>query len=221
MVKRISIRRIVGATIAGGLILGAVYCWFEHRRMDQEFLEWIDARPMDVTADLSQPGKITAPFDQTCQISHGEEIYLTVTPAADHYIASTLLDGLDGTVMIHDADGKEIESFEITSEIDSEFDAGEPIKLAYFSPFSKGEYTATIDITNGASGLSGREQTIYAKYFLCGCERMPAVVYGFFAFAFGIPGLIIAVVVTRGFIKYGLAKPQAADTGLLNEREPE
>jgi hypothetical protein len=220
MVKRISIRRFVGAIIAGGLILGAVYCWFEHRRMDQEFLGWIDARPLDVTADLSQPGKITAPFHQTCQISHGEEIYLTVTPTADHYIASTLLDGLDGTITINDANGREIELLKLTSEIDSEVDAGKPIKLAYFHPFSKGEYTATIDITNGASGLTGREQTIYVKYFLCGCERMPAVVYRFFAFAFGVPALIMAVVATRGFITYGLAKPLGRGTQ-TDEREPE
>jgi hypothetical protein len=59
--------------------------------------------------------------------------------------------------------------------------------------------------------LDGLDQRIYAKYALCGCEHVPAAISGFFAFLFGIPGLIMAVTVTRGFIKYGLAKSHADD----------
>jgi len=219
MVKHISIWRLVAAITAGGLICGAVYWSFKYRRMDREFLEWVDARPLDAAVDLSRPGKVTARFHQTCQVSHGEEIYLAVKPAADRS-NSTLLQGLDGVIRINDIDGKEIQVLKLTSEVNSAVAADEPIKLAYFHPFAKGDYTATIDIKNGAAALDGLEQRIYAKYALCGCEHIPAAIAGFFAFVFGIPGLIMAVIVTRGFIKYGLAKPHADDTKPTCAAEP-
>ena len=75
--------------------------------MDREFLEWVDARPLDAAVDLSRPGKVIARFHQTCQVSHGEEIYLAVKPAADRS-NSTLLQGLDGVIRINDIDGKAI-----------------------------------------------------------------------------------------------------------------
>ena len=107
MVKHTSIWRLVAAITAGGLICAAVYWSFKYRRMDREFLEWGDARPLDAAVDLSRPGKVTARFHQTCQVSHGEEIYLAVKPAADRS-NSTLLQGLDGVIRINDIHGKEI-----------------------------------------------------------------------------------------------------------------
>ena len=219
MVKHISIWRLVAAITAGGLICGAAYWSFDYRRLNREFLEWGDARPLDATVDLSRPGKVTARFLQTCQVSHGEEIYLAVKPVAN-LSNSTLLQGLDGVIRINDFDGKEIQVLKLTSEMNSAVAADEPIRLAYFYPFKNGDYTATIDIKNGAAALDGLEQRIYAKYGLCGCEHVPAAIAGFFAFVFGIPGLIMAVIVTRGFIKYGLAKPHADDTKPTCAAEP-
>jgi hypothetical protein len=72
MPQRISTRRIIGAIIAVGLLAGAVKFAIDYRRMDRQFYEWFDARPLNVAVDLSQPGTVTAPFHQTCQVSHGE-----------------------------------------------------------------------------------------------------------------------------------------------------
>ena len=204
MPQRISIRRIVGAIVAAGLIAATAYFALAYRRMDREFYEWIDARPVEVAVDLSRPGKISAPFRQTCQVSHGEAFYLTVEPSGDRP-NSQLLDGLDGRITIHDADGNEVQSLELTSRIDSGADVDEPIRLAYFHPFANGDYTATIEIRNGAASLKGTEQTVHAEYQLCGLERFPATISGFLALVCGIPGLIIGINVIKGFVKHGLS----------------
>jgi hypothetical protein len=207
MPQGISIRRIFGAITATGLIAGAIYCTLEYRRLDQEFFDWIDARPLKMSVDLSRPGQITAPFVQTCQISHGEAFYLTINPLADRN-ASDLLDGLAGTITINDSDGNEVQSLEIPSKIAPARDFDEPIMLAYIATFPEGEYSATIEVQEPAPALDGVEQSIHARYHLCGCERLPATVHGFFAFVCGIPGLVVALFVLIGFIRYGIATPR-------------
>ena len=187
--------------------------------MDREFFAWIDARPLNVAADLSRPGTFTAPFDQTCQVSHGEAFYLTVGPTTDPSNAQ-LLHGLDGTITIKDADGDEVQSLKMTSEIDLDAAAEEPIMLAYFHPFANGDYTATIDVKNGATALHGSEQTIHAKYLLCGLERFPATISALLAFVCGIPGVIIGAIVTKGFVKHGWATPQTRTTEPPRAPEP-
>jgi hypothetical protein len=211
MAQRISIRRIVGAVTGAGLIAGAVFFTLEHRRLDREFFAWTDARPLHVAADLSRPGTVTAPFNQTCQVSHGEAFYLTVEGPTDRSDVE-LLHGLEGTITIKDADGHEVQSLKMTSNIDSRAAADESIMLAYFHPFANGDYTATIVVKNGATALRGKTQTVYAKYLLCGLERFPATVSGFLALVCGIPGLIIGVIVTKGFVKHGWSTPPAKTT---------
>src|SRR5688572_12835904 len=90
MTRRISRRRIFGAIVAASLIAASVYFAFEHRRMDRAFYQWIDARPMTINVDLSQPSKVAAPFHQTCQSSHGEAFYLTVEALDDRRNAKLL-----------------------------------------------------------------------------------------------------------------------------------
>lgn len=204
MPQRNSIRRIVGAIIAVGLLAGAVNFALDYRRMDREFYKWFEARPLTVAADLSQPSTVTAPFHQTCQVSHGEAFYLTIKPASLND-GRNLLDGLAGTITIKDAAGNEVQSIKLAPVSNSFMNSGEPIMLEYFHPFANGEYTATINVESGAASLRGREQTIHAQYHLCGMERMPATISAFLAIVCGIPGLIIGVIVAKNFIKHGWA----------------
>jgi hypothetical protein len=189
----------------------AVYFAIEYRRLDRQFFDWIDARPLTIKAALSQPSRLTAHFNQTCQISHGEAFYLTVNPNGD-LPKSDVLKGLEGTITTNDAEGNEIESLKMTSQVASEVGLDEPIMLAYFHPFATGDYTATIDVEHGAPALDGREQSIHARYLLCGLERFPVMISGFLALACGIPGITIGVIVTKGFVKHGIAPPQTNAT---------
>ena len=209
MTRQMSIRRVLSSIVAAGLIAAAVYFALEYRRMDRSFHEWIDARPVTMAVDLSRPGNFSAPFRQTCQISHAEAFYLTVRPLPKgDRDNSQPLHGLDATITISDNDGNEIASLEMATGISSTADPDAPIRLAQFAPFANGDYTVTIDVRNGAAALSGTEQTVHAEYLLCGLERLPAAIARFLAFACGISGLTIGIIVTRGFVKYGLSTPK-------------
>jgi len=69
---------------------------------------------MELAVDLSKCGKITAPFRQTCSYSHGEAIYLKLTPdlAADAEIDEVFND-LVATIVVKDSQGKEIDNVRI------------------------------------------------------------------------------------------------------------
>ena len=220
MTRRISIRRIVGAVVAVGLIIQAVAFALEYRRRDRSFYDWIDARPASMAVDLSRPGTVTAPFHQTCQVSHGEAFYLTVDPIGDRN-KSELLRGLEGTITINDIDGKEMQSLRISAELDLEHEVDEPIQLAYFDPFEIGDYSVVIDIRNGASSLAGTKQAIHARYILCGLERFPATLALLLAFACGSFGLVLGGVVTIRFINHGLSLPNTNTSELSDAPERE
>lgn len=169
----------------------------EAQRLNAEFHQWLDARPMETTIELSKSGETTAAFHQTCSISHGEAMFLEcdLDDQATQNL-DELLKGLYGTVVVKDSDGNEVESVKFSSGTACHWD--DKIMLAGFAPFGKGEYVATIRVDSGAPGLADAEQTVYAEYQLCGLERMPATITAAFAIGAGLVGLISAACVLPG-----------------------
>ena len=211
MTRRISIRRIACFVIAVGLLATAIYCGLYAWRLDREFQAWITARPVVMAVDLSKTGQFTAPFHQTCCVSHGEAFYVTVpTSMLAGLEPATLLEGLHGTIKIADRDGNEIESLDVTNQPPRDVSRGQPIMLAYFRPFADGNYTVTIDVDSGAPALAGAEQVIHAEYQLCGVERYPSMIAAFVAFVLGVPALIMLPIAAVAFCRYGFRMPKDA-----------
>ncbi|MCE5280037.1 MAG: hypothetical protein ABFD92_10810 [Planctomycetaceae bacterium] len=210
MARKIATGRIVGLVLAGVGLGFAIYLGSQARQMSAEFHQWLDARPMETGFDLSKPGEITVPFRQTCSSSHGEVLCLKCDlPEAAKQNTEQLLKGLSGSVVIKDSQGNGIKGGEITADR-SRYHDGEII-LAAFAPFSKGEYTATIRIDSGAPALAGKTQTIYAKYELCGLEKMPAGICTMLAGGAGLVALVSILSVLQGLLRK--APVEAAQKG--------
>lgn len=174
--------------------------------MNAEFYEWLDARPMETAIDLSKAGEMKVPFHQTCGVSHGEALYFDAdVPDEVKEHPEKLLENLSGSIFIRDIDGNEIASAEFVDK-SVQFWDGE-ILLAGFAPFPKGDYDATIRIEAGVPALADKPQTIYAKYQLCGLEQMPAMITGVFAVGSGMIGLISAICVLPGLLRFGVRRP--------------
>jgi len=201
--RQIAISRIVGLLIA---VLGvglSIWCAYHAFRMNAEFHQWLDARPLETAIDLSQPGETTVPFHQTCSISHGEALYLTCDLGGDSkQKLEELFATLTGNVVIKDLNGNEIESVKINNKTVQYWD--DEITLTGFAPFRTGDYIATIRVDTGAAALVNKKQTIYAKYQLCGLEKMPAMIAGAFAVGVGIIGLIAASCVLPDLLRCGI-----------------
>jgi hypothetical protein len=192
------------------LLAATVYWFFEFRRKDREFYEWIDARPMSATVDLSKLGRFTTAFRQSCQTAHGEAIYVSMS-ATDvrGQDVDQPLEGLEGTIAITDAEGNEVVVGEIASQNDKlrygvPTDNADRIMVCYFQPFATGDYTARVNITRGATKLAATHQTMFAQYELCGLERFPALIAAGFAILCALPGLIISLFVAIGFRRHGI-----------------
>ena len=201
--RRIAIGRLVGLLLA--LIGIGLSVWFarDAMRRNADFYEWLDARPMETAIDLSRLGETTASFHQTCGISHGEALYLDFDlDEAASLNFEELFKGLSGNITIIDSAGKEIEMAGISGETVQHWDG--QFMLTEFAPFRSGNYIASIRINSGAPNLADIQQTIYAKYQLCGLERMPATIAGVFAFGAGFIGLVSAACVFPGLLQSGL-----------------
>ncbi len=201
-VRRIAVGRIIGLVVAAIGIGFSIYFAREAMRMNAEFHEWLQTRPMETVIDLSKAGETTVPFNQACSISHGEDLYLKCD--LDDTVKENpeaLLKGLSATVVISDSGGEEIETLMINNKTAHHWDG--KVILAGFAPFRRGNYVATIRIDSGAPTLANKAQTIYAKYQLCGLEQMPAMVAGGFALGAGIIGFVSAVCVIPGLLTGG------------------
>lgn len=198
--RQIATGRIFGLLIA---IIGvgvAIWCARDAVRMNAEFYQWLDARPMETAIDLSMSGETTVPFHQTCSISHGEALYLDCDLDDDlKKNTEELFAALSGSVVIRDSNGYAIESVKINNKTAQYWDG--KILLTGFAPFRNGEYTASIRVDSGVAALVDREQTVYAKYQLCGLEQMPAMIAGAFAFGAGIIGLVATMCVLPGLLR--------------------
>lgn len=207
----LAIGRIIGLIIAVVLICVAVLFGCLAYQFNGNFQEWITARPMETTVDLSKPGTVSVPFYQTCSVSHGELIVLDCNIKDDKgNIPDGLLAGLSATIVITDIEGNETDSrnlvpFGVHPRNDQIIGnaAGELI-LADLSTFRTGDYTATITVEDGLPALADYPQTIYARYQLCGCEQIPIYTFGFVSFVIGTIGLIIMMIVLTGLMRFGI-----------------
>jgi hypothetical protein len=208
--RRIATGRIVGLFIA---ILGlSASAWWARDavRMYAELDQWLIARPMETAIDLSQPGEIARPFHQTCNTSCKEALYLECSLDAQQNVQD-LFKGLSGSVVIKDLGGKEIKTVPISDESVSYWQG--KLILAQFTPFLKGDYVATIHIDSGAPALIDKQQTLYAKYELCGLERMPAMIVSVGAFGAGLIGIGAAVCVWPRLVRSGIQRNEFREAG--------
>lgn len=201
--RKLAIGRIIGLIIAVVSLGAAFFFGVLAYRFNEEFHEWMTARPMETSIDFSKPGTVSAPFYQTCSISHGEAIMLDCNIKDDKgNIPDGLLIGLLARLVITDEEGMEIVNTKLSdidvSGIDSQ------IMLADVPTFKTGNYMATISIDSGLPALANHPQTVYAKYQLCGLEQVPALVRGIFSFCAGLVGLVAGLTVVPGLISFGV-----------------
>lgn len=205
------VARIIGAAVAITLLGVSLSSGLACRTRHRELTEWQVARPMSVEIDLSKPGEFDTRFRQTCAVSHGEIVLLDVAPpvAFDEDV-NELFQGLVAVMTVFDAFGEVVLKEPIKAAQLQDGGDKPSLVLTRFYPFPIGDYTARISVESGAAGLAQRRQTLYAQYQLCGLEGFPMLIAGIVSFISFIPGLITAVVVTRGFAKYGWSLPPQA-----------
>ncbi|MAE64367.1 MAG: hypothetical protein CMJ18_08845 [Phycisphaeraceae bacterium] len=148
---------------------------------------------------MSQPGTFSSQFRQTCQVSHGEAFFLSIGQDDEKRARPALKDlqDLKGRISIHDLDGEMIQSLEMDPEDRGGGDDGRSLQLAFFYPFENGNYQVTIDVDHGVAALAGTQQTIQAKYLLCGAELFPAKATQFFAWISGVTGMTLCVFIVN------------------------
>lgn len=211
--RRIAIRRTVGLLIAVTGIAGSVYYGVGSYRLHNDFYQWIDDRPMDCVVDLSKTGSITVPFLQTCEVSHGEVLFIHLEPGIDSDDeVDELFTGLSATIVISDSDGKKVKDVKIDRSTLWRFDGAEDFLLARFRPFERGEYVAILRVDSGATKLANHEQLIYAKYELCGLEHLAVVFLGAFSVGAGLIGLVASAFVVPGVVRHGVLRASQTET---------
>ncbi|QDT98214.1 hypothetical protein [Gimesia aquarii] len=222
--RKLAIGRIICLIIALVLIYTAYSFGASAYRFKENFQEWIVARPMETTIDLSQPGKVSVPFHQTCSISHGELIVLdcNIKDEAGN-VPDGLLTGLSASITFTDAEGNEVDSRELV-HLGVHPQNGRIIRnvtgdiiLADIPTFRTGDYTATIIIEDGVTALADYPQMIYARYQLCGCEQIPVYTLGFVSFVIGTIGLIVMLSVVPGLIRFGVWQNVASESVSLSQ----
>lgn len=188
MLQSLTPGRVAGLLIAIVSISGCYSCARDAQRKNDEFHQWLSAKPMDTQVDLSRQGEVTVPFQQTCSVSHGQAVYVKMDLESESQeSAQTLLEDLKGRVVITDSTGTEVERAEFDRETMQLWN-GE-LMLTSFAPFANGEYTATIRVETPAAELPSESgQTMYCRYQLCGLEQMPAMIAGGLAVLAGAIG---------------------------------
>ena len=169
--------RIFATVAMAAFGVASIYFGTSARRWSLDFQQWIDAKPMEMTIDLTAQSTQSAPFKQTCAMAHGQSIYVAFDdPDANEENIGKHFAGLQGTVIIRDLSGSEIlaKPFEAS---DVRLWGDDPM-LVGFHPFKNGDYIAEIHIEQGAASLGAKQHELYARNELCGLELMPAYVLG-------------------------------------------
>jgi len=169
--------RVVASVFLLALIGVAVYFGIAAWKWNSDFYKWVDAKPMQVTLNLTIPSTHTVPFTQTCVVAHGQSIHVAYDhpDVTDENIAEHFA-GLKGSVTIRDLSGAEV----LTKSFDADsvrLWGNDPL-LVGFHPFANGEYSAEIEIQQGAPKIDGTQHDLYARNELCGLELMPAYILG-------------------------------------------
>ena len=192
--------------IVAVLTLVATACFsYTAYQANVDFHDWQTDRPMSVQLDLSQPGQVSVPFQQTCVSAHSEGIYLDCTILDQQkQIPQGLLKGLVATITITDPAGKEVLNQNLRDDFQRQFNG--QAELVNFLPFERGNYQATIEIESGVPALADHPQTLYARYNLCGMEQVPVAIYGFLACCTGVITLFAVLIVLPDVWQFGIWK---------------
>jgi hypothetical protein len=207
MRRKFAIGRTVGLLLGVFALGNAAVFYRSFLQAKANFESWQTARPTELQVDLSKLGKTTMPFHQTCSCSHGEGIFLKLkaTGQESNGAPAKSLEDLSAVLVISDAKGDEVQSVELAPP-DSN-DGSDPM-LARFHPFATGEYRATLRVSCGAKALAGTEQTLYAKYLLCGLEMVPGEIARLIACGLGLIGIIAVACSLPGLLRHGFWRPQ-------------
>lgn len=104
--------------------------------------------------------------------------------AGEGQLASEWLRDLLASVTVTDALGNELATGVVDREgIWRPVDEG-PTELGTLPAFSTGQHTVKIHVHRGVKSLAGEQQTLYARYVLCGWERQPALISASLAVTF-------------------------------------
>ncbi len=171
-------------------------------RWNSNFYRWVDAKPMQMTIDLTTPATHAAPFEQTCAIAHSQSIYVTLNdPDITDENVGEYFAGLQGSVTIRDLSGTEILTTPFHADGMQRW-SDDPL-LVSFHPFANGDYTAELNIEQGATMLADTQHDLYARYDLCGLELMPAYILGAISAAAGLIACGVASVTLPSIARHG------------------
>lgn len=207
--RHLAFGRLFGLSLAASSLGVAVFAgWLSYRR-SCDYEAWVTARPLETPMDLSHPGSITVPFHQTCVISHGEYLMLDCDRGGRaEGTLEELLRGLSGSLVIEDQAGKEVVNQSLWVQQPADILERE-IVLTDLPSFPEGEYQATISIKRGVPALAGTPQIVFAKYQLCGLERLAVPVFGFISFCATVVCLIAGLFAIPGFRRDGIWKTRS------------
>lgn len=223
--RQLAFGRLILLAIALTAVFFTVKFAIDSNQWRNEFYEWVDARPMDTEVRLSEPGTYTVPFAQTCVTSDGVDFYIDIAPI-DGSLDKTVdaLDGLTGSVTIHDVEGRKIDSADFGPQtigvwedwIDRDVDR---IVLTGIRSFPVGDYTATLQIDTVADGFSTEPQTIYAKYPMNGLHLFPATLLTVLACVIGFIAFVLTCGILPGLWRHGIwrGKPVRSSSTVASE----
>jgi hypothetical protein len=187
-------------------ILAVRYAWTAYSILSQ-FGDCFEAVSAEVTVDLSKPGVIETPWRHTCDIAHGQAVYLNIAGTTTE--PYRLIASLVGRIDVFDSAGVVVASEVITEEPARwlPWRDGEPaVCIAYMVPFKRGEYMMRLTVIDPAPALADSPQRVTVRYDLCGCEVLGGYWCAFIAGVSGLPALIIGSFTTIGLIRHGLRR---------------
>ncbi len=218
--KRLAKRRLLGtAVVVLSLVVAGILAVAWYRGL-QEVEQWQDAIPLAADVDISQPGTTVADFKHTCPNPHATYLYLIAdSPVAGNEASGgtdvnvdaffELMDSLAGRFEILGQDDEVVAEQAFDRSTAMSWDEGRHI-IAKLPRVRPANYRARIVITEpvspgdasaeSGSGLSppqasprGKPVHVEVRYFLCGMEALPAILYGVGAFASGLTALVVAL----------------------------
>ncbi|MCK4627078.1 MAG: hypothetical protein KAV00_17330, partial [Phycisphaerae bacterium] len=183
--------------IAIAFTVGGVYLFMEARAHKSKVDQAKQATPIQLTVDLSKPGKFHGSFKQTFTGAHCQYLKLQIQPefSSEEELKEALQE-LEGTLTLTNAYGEEVWRDELSSDTVNTNFCQETGSYLFISmrTVPLGTYRLTVEVTNGAAGLSGRKQTLIAKYFLCGLLHLEISIVRLLAVGCWVVATAIALV---------------------------
>ena len=174
------IARLIGYTLAAGLLVAAVNSWRTATLIQTEVDAAKTAVRLRMPLDLATAGEYCAPLHETFRNSHGAPIEIHTTPPwKDQDEATQAIKGLAGTCTIVNPDGTLVETFDLADRLYARPPRGDtttPLLLIAMQPPERGDYECRIKITTPAPSLAGRTQEALGRYEICGMEEGPVMI---------------------------------------------